>query len=1122
MKKITKYITLVFVMLFISIFLIENVFASSRIIKLHDLTVYGKTLLSDTTINVFDEEYADSDITFHKLDDFVTYKLEIENTDSKDYTLTSITNDNTNEIISYEFDTSYRGKSIKANSTLDIYLRVKYNKEATDNKEFDNKVTFIFTLVDENGEETEEEIPAVPITGDKVYIYLTLFVLALIVLLIITIVTSKNNRRGKIITAIILGLVLIPFSMKAIKAKDVDGKIVFNNHFKIVDKVKVTFVNEDTKDEVVIDFNSKVDEPNSPIKVGHTFKGWYVGDDKFDFKTILKEDIVLSAKYTMNKYNITYKLNGGNAINPDSFQITDLPLAINNPEKPGYDFIGWKDKDGNNLGKDLVISDKLEDLELEAVYGPKSYTITYNDLTDTEKASLNNRESYTVEDTFTLNNPEDRYDQESEATLRFAGWKDDNGNISKTVKIEKLTGNKTYTAIWININPGEYLITYNLDGGSIEGTNPNKYTKITETFELINPTKNGYEFIGWIGSNGSTATKNVKVEQGSTGDKEYTAVFAIKTYNLTYEYDGGTVSPNNYDSYRVNDTISLIRPTKPGYNFIGWTGTDVDTLTLDVTIPLGSSGDRHYVAHYEIITFTIDYVLDGGVVTPSDANQTTYTIEDSFILVNPTKEGNTFAGWTLNDSTTKQETVEINHETGDRTYTAHFVPNSYIVKFDKNDDDATGEMENQIIQVGTTVPLSKNLYTKPRYKFVYWTENEDGSGTQYLDEAEVTNLVLTGTVTIYAKWEYASIATFDTGTKLNNKMKQLANGRKIDVNSSDKKIKKFKYVDNVPVDKRVEANIVSISTLSDYPIYLWYDTDDQIIYYGSDADDIYLNSNASYMFSAMEEITEIDTHFKTDNTTHYEQTFWRCRNLEVMDVSKFNTTNAKNFRSMFGENWKMPSFDVSKWDVRKVENFNYMFNECKTLTSLDLTNFYTDSATTMQNMFSHMDNLTELLIPNLNTSKVTNMRAMFDDMYKMQSIDLSHFDTSKVENFAQFLRHGSSFQSINLGGSFSTASATNMQEMFAGTNVLRELDLSNFNTSKVTNFNKMFNNMTALKTIIVSNGFVLNITSNPEMFLNCTNIKGQNGTRYSDGYNTRANYAHVDVPGNPGYFTASN
>lgn len=38
------------------------------------------------------------------------------------------------------------------------------------------------------------------------------------------------------------------------------------------------------------------------------------------------------------------------------------------------------------------------------------------------------------------------------------------------------------------------------------------------------------------------------------------------------------------------------------------------------------------------------------------------------------------------------------------------------------------------------------------------------------------------------------------------------------------------------------------------------------------------------------------------------------------------------------------------------------------------------------------------------------------------------------------------------------------------------------------------------------------------MFSNCTAIVGQNGTTYDSSY-IDASYAHIDVPGNPGYLS---
>ena len=62
---------------------------------------------------------------------------------------------------------------------------------------------------------------------------------------------------------------------------------------------------------------------------------------------------------------------------------------------------------------------------------------------------------------------------------------------------------------------------------------------------------------------------------------------------------GGKVG--NPDFYTVESSaITLNEPTKAGYVFTGWSGTDlVGEDNLTVTIPAGSIGDRRYTAHWE-------------------------------------------------------------------------------------------------------------------------------------------------------------------------------------------------------------------------------------------------------------------------------------------------------------------------------------------------------------------------------------------------------------------------------------------------------------------------------------------------------------------------------------------
>ncbi len=66
-----------------------------------------------------------------------------------------------------------------------------------------------------------------------------------------------------------------------------------------------------------------------------------------------------------------------------------------------------------------------------------------------------------------------------------------------------------------------YTITYDLDGGSAD--NPSTYTYETATFTLNNPTRFGYRFDGWTGSNGNTPQTTVTINNHSKGDRSYTA-----------------------------------------------------------------------------------------------------------------------------------------------------------------------------------------------------------------------------------------------------------------------------------------------------------------------------------------------------------------------------------------------------------------------------------------------------------------------------------------------------------------------------------------------------------------------------------------------------------------------
>lgn len=75
--------------------------------------------------------------------------------------------------------------------------------------------------------------------------------------------------------------------------------------------------------------------------------------------------------------------------------------------------------------------------------------------------------------------------------------------------------------------PITYPIVYDLDGGALrEGeTNPESYTIESGEITLNNPVKSGYTFVGWTGTGLTESTLVVKIPTGSTGAREYTAVW---------------------------------------------------------------------------------------------------------------------------------------------------------------------------------------------------------------------------------------------------------------------------------------------------------------------------------------------------------------------------------------------------------------------------------------------------------------------------------------------------------------------------------------------------------------------------------------------------------------------
>ena len=268
-----------------------------------------------------------------------------------------------------------------------------------------------------------------------------------------------------------------------------------------------------------------------------------------------------------------------------------------------------------------------------------------------------------------------------------------------------------------------YKITYDLDGGTNNSSNPSTYT-VEDSFTLLDPTKTGYDFAGWTGSNGTTPQTSVQVS--GTGDKEYTANWTIADYTISYNLNGGTVASANPEKYNVTtNDITLNNPTKTGYTFAGWTGGcegDYVTNSKKVTIEKGSTGDRTYTANWTAVTYSITYILDDG--TNNSSNPSTYTVESSFALADPTKTDHTFLGWTGSNGSTPQKGVAIaKGTTGALTFTANWRDLRYSITFKRNTNAYTRYFINGTASTTTTDYVINNV--SPNSVLTYWEDETD-------------------------------------------------------------------------------------------------------------------------------------------------------------------------------------------------------------------------------------------------------------------------------------------------------------------------------------------------------------------------------------------------------------
>ena len=443
----------------------------------------------------------------------------------------------------------------------------------------------------------------------------------------------------------------------------------------------------------------------TPVRTGYIFLGW-TGEGITEPQKTMEipqgstGDRTYTANWQVIEYTVTLDVSGGDPLDPITYTV-ETPVILPTPTSTGYTFLGWTGE-GETAPQPTVVLPK-------GTTGDKAYTANWKVITYTIALGANGGEelaaiSYTIEsDPIKLPTPERK-------GYEFMGWIGDgiDGAQPEVIIPTGSTGDRTYIALWRVI---AYFIELRQSSGNWMQNIP--YT-VEEEVELPIPTREGYEFIGWVGEDIIDAQKKVTIPRGSTGFRLYAAHWALENYTITLDTSGGNALDNIRYTMK-SDPITLPTPTRNGYEFSGWTGEGITTPQTEVIIPTGSTGNKAYTANWQVIEYTITLDTNGGpVVSPIK-----YTVEDLFTLPYILRPGYEFAGWTLDSSGMLPFTPLIIYPgtTGDLHYKAEWRLTEYTITMDLNG----GSGQEKVVYTITDEEFELPTPTRNGYEFVGWT-----------------------------------------------------------------------------------------------------------------------------------------------------------------------------------------------------------------------------------------------------------------------------------------------------------------------------------------------------------------------------------------------------------------
>ena len=488
-----------------------------------------------------------------------------------------------------------------------------------------------------------------------------------------------------------------------------------------------------------------------PTRTGYTFGGYYTGTNGSGtqyvnangvtvnnmYSTVAK-DTTLYAKWTANTYTVTTNANGGTipatsgwTVASDGTTATKTMTydanygTLPTPTKTGYTFAGW-------IGKNLF--------NKSATAYSTGHYISGNGSTASYAAYNIYQISVPAGATITIKNS-GQSNAPGYAFYTIYGVYVSGANYgNKSVITTTVPTNATY--IRVSVNLGE------------------SYRKDIDYFQVeIGSSSTTYEAY-------KVVTSSTKVQTAS--NHTLTALWTANNYTVSFNANGGTVSPTSKSVTFDQAYGTLPTPTRTGYTFAGWWTAASNGTQITTSTKMQTASNHTLYAHWTANQYTVTANANGGTIpttsgwTIASGSKTatkSVTYDSTYgTLPTPTRTGYTFAGWWTAASNGTQITSSTKVAiTAAQTLYAHWTANQYTVTANAN-GGTIPTTSGWTIASGSKTATKSVTYdstygtlptpTRTGYTFAGWW-TAASNGTQITSS---TKVAITAAQTLYAHW----------------------------------------------------------------------------------------------------------------------------------------------------------------------------------------------------------------------------------------------------------------------------------------------------------------------------------------------------------------------------------